>query len=1352
MISLAVFLAELLVIISKLPPVLLNSPADLCSWDAGEKPTIDLGLPPNSTVFVSGYLPTPENQWHCKTGLVSYENVHGFFWSYYAQAENVAIGVSSADLTNNRDQWAVYIWQRNNGGGNARLKICKWTATYVPSYDPHFERGACIVNIRFTMQFYHTGKQVVGLTWNGDIVTIYGLSKTYRFHLANNWSRVTVQCQTPQSCGILPVYNVTTLNITTDAYGRIATYSVCESCDGFPAHVFPVGDGGYIPIDFDFTNWFVLTNKSTIVQGRTTTIQPLRLLCLWPVPVLLATDNPIYFNLSKSEGVRCNGFRTEGVADVLRFSLNFTQSQVLNGVHNIVFNTDYSNYTFTCTNDTVIGNGRSMVPFGFLDEVYRCFVLTQTLNGTISNFVGVLPPVTREFVVSRFGAVYVNGVRMMSLPPLDSVIFNVTSSVGSDFWTVAFANDAEVLLDINATNIVGLQYCDSHVDKLKCSQLSYTLSDGFYTASSLVKTSLYRTYVALPYHATHTDVELNVTMRFTGHSITLNGQNSGVVCVNTSQFTTKLHTNADPTYHGDVTNVDCPFNFYSLNNYLAFGTICFSLQPLASSCSMSIDSVILGYHQPLGVLYISHSSGSTTTGMPRSTGGVYDSSVVYTGVCTDYTIYGVTGRGIITELNTTIIAGLYYTSVSGQLLGFKNATNGVVYAVRPCDLSSQVAVYEDNIIGVVSSEPNVTFGFNNTLQLPNFYYHSNSLDNCSEPVLTYGSIGVCSDGSITQVQVRKSEPQPATPILTGQINIPSNFSLSVQVEYLQMHMQPVSVDCSRYVCNGNSHCLRLLTQYVSACKNIEDALQLSARLESMEINSAITISDNALQLANVSNFDYFNMSALLPRKNGKSAIEDLLFNKVVTSGLGTVDQDYKKCIQDSGLADVADLACAQYYNGIMVLPGVVDEVKMGLYTASLTGAMVLGGFTAAAAIPFSLAVQSRLNYVALQTDVLQQNQKILADSFNSAMSNITLAFTEVNEALKDTSEAINTVAQALNKVQTVVNEQGQALAQLTRQLASNFQAISSSIEDIYNRLDVLAADAQVDRLISGRLSALNAFVTQTLTKYTDVRASRQLALQKINECVKSQSSRYGFCGNGTHLFSIANAAPNGIMLFHTVLVPTQYVAVSAWAGICVSGSGFVLRDVKSALFNVNDTYYITSRDMYEPRIPQSSDFVRITGCIVTYLNLSSDELSQVIPDYIDVNKTLEDFAQNMPNYSVPNLDLGVYNYTILNLTTEIDLLQNKSDQLLASTVRLQELIDNLNKTYVDLEWLNRFEQYVKWPWYVWLAIFLAIILFSFLMLYCCCATGCCGCLSCLSSSCDCGKNLQHYEVEKVHIQ
>lgn len=118
------------------------------------------------------------------------------------------------------------------------------------------------------------------------------------------------------------------------------------------------------------------------------------------------------------------------------------------------------------------------------------------------------------------------------------------------------------------------------------------------------------------------------------------------------------------------------------------------------------------------------------------------------------------------------------------------------------------------------------------------------------------------------------------------------------------------------------------------------------------------------------------------------------------------------------------------------------------------------------------------------------------------------------------------------------------------------------------------------------------------------------------------------------------------------------------------------------------------------------------------------------------------------------MNLNLYNQTVLNLTEDISKLYEKAESLHNKTIILQQLIDNLNNTYVDLEWLNRVETYIKWPWYVWLVIFLALAAFTFLMLYCCIATGCCGCLSCIFSSCaDCrGRRLQRYEVEKIHIQ
>nr|WCC61872.1 spike glycoprotein [Bat Coronavirus RfHB20] len=1370
MLSFAVYLAVLL---SSLKFVVTAGHANgkECGGDPGLLPNLNLGLPANSTVLVSGYLPEPvsSNNWICPVkplheyGVNYFSSLNGIWWSYYSGSTGVELGISASDYEQNPNQWALYMYQNNNATFNDSqgvlyFRICKYAGKYTPvGYPDKPVSKVCLIDKKVSFKFAEKENQVIGVTWSGNYVTFYGIDKSFRIYLPNKWNFVAVKCIVKETCAFFAAHKMITLNITTNGQGLIKNYSVCKECNGFPAHVFPVLPGGKIPGDFSFDNWFLLTNSSTIVNGKIVDIQPLKLLCLWPVPALVANDNKIYFNIS---GANCNGFKEENAyADVLRFSLNFTNSQVFNGIHSVTVNVVGGDLKFSCSNTSTYSAEDGVLPFGSLNSVYYCFVSGKLGNDSFEQFVGILPPIVKEIVISRYGSFYMNGVKLFEVPYVESVVFNVTSSVGSDFWTVAYAQNTEVLLEVNSTDIKDILYCDTPANKLKCQQLSFSLEDGFYPAAVVAGVDVPRTYVALPYHATHSFVNLTVHLGQGVDSAAyaqINGVNDSY-CVNTTQFSTNFQQ-LDTTNNvlAVMQNGDCPFNFDSLNNFLSFDSICFNLQPVGSSCTISIMKSWMGFKAPWRSVYVSFKRGNRITGVKTASTGIFDPSVMELDNCTDYTIYGVSGRGIIRKANSSYISGLYYTSIAGQIIGFKNATTGEVFSVTPCQLTMQAAVVNDDIVGVISSTNASSIPFSHTITTKTFYYHTNVQQNCSEPVLTYANIGVCSDGSITEVTIRKTEPEPVAPITTGNVSIPSNFTVSVQVEYLQMYNKPVSVDCSTYVCNGNPRCLKLLTQYATACRTIEESLQLSARLESVEVANMISVSEEAIQLANVSYFDTYNISALLPRGQSRgSVIEDLLFNKVITSGLGTVDEDYKACTGEGFGAALADVFCAQYYNGIMVLPGVVDEAKMGLYTASLTGAMVMGGITAAAAIPFSLAVQSRLNYVALQTDVLQENQKILASAFNSAMSNITYAFIEVKNAIKDTSVAINTVAQALGKIQNVVNDQGQALSQLTRQLASNFQAISSSIQDIYNRLNGLEADAQVDRLITGRLAALNAFVTQTLTKYTEVRASRQLAQQKINECVKSQSSRYGFCGNGTHLFSISNAAPQGIIFFHTVLLPTEYETVEAWSGVCVNSQyGLVLRNVHDALYKRNDSYYITSRDMYEPRVPQESDFVRITGCSVVYLNITHTQIGEIIPEYIDVNKTLEEFLSSYPNYTVPDLNLDLYNQTVLNLTEDISKLYEKAESLHNKTIILQQLIDNLNNTYVDLEWLNRVETYIKWPWYVWLVIFLALAAFTFLMLYCCIATGCCGCLSCIFSSCaDCrGRRLQRYEVEKIHIQ
>nr|UYW66183.1 spike glycoprotein [Tadarida brasiliensis bat alphacoronavirus] len=1388
----------------------------------------DLGLPRNSSAYVSGYLPSPGN-WSCvvaqNQGLVYGPAVkpHALFVSYYEGGEVMSFGIaSSAHFGTAVSPWSFYYWQKNNAN-QVNIRICRWlTRKHLAAPNENGGNlpkppGGCLfeLNQYINAGFSHQSGIIFGLSWSGNRVTLY-TRKGVRHILvpgAEYWDVVNMYCAHARSCAHQVVYDPITVNVTVSSSGAISSYSVCHNCKGFPEHVFAVGDNGEIPPTFDFTNWFMLTNSTSVVQGRVVSKQPLKLLCLWPVPALQSTDTIVHFNGSAADK-RCNGYSGGGTADALRFSLNFSRDDALQGAGSIQLITIAGAYVFTCQNTTSSApSGHSFIPFGDSKQTYYCFVTYPIGNDTKSQFVGVLPPTLREVVVDRFGNVYLNGYRFMNTPAVLAVNFSLTSLHASDFWTVAFAVNVDVLLDIENTYIKQVLYCNSPINLVKCQQMQFFIENGFYPYSNASEDKPPRTFVALPVHSNHmfVNVTVNVTHKSgnvwcaqcppSGWHVDFNGAAS--VCVDTRQYTLVIKSNiteqwlcsslvkncttdsSGPNCKCDWNNTNinclpqpcelmdphivssassCPFTLAALNDYLSFESVCFSTVRKPGSCALQLASVGYGQVMPFTEIYVTTTKGAKITGVPLDripADGVVDQSVVHYNVCTDYTIYGMSGRGVIVSTDLEYRSGLFYASDAGTLLGFKNVTTGRVFGVLPCQLSKQVVVVADTIVGAMTAAELDNFNFNYTTNTSMFYYHSNSIGNCTEPVLTYSSMGICADGSIGRMEIRQTVGKLASPLVSGNLSIPVNFTLSVQAEYVQVTMKPVSVDCATYVCNGNPSCLQLLTQYATACKTIEDALRLSARLESVEVNDMLTVSEDALHLATIDNFNggAYNFSSVLPKNiGGRSVIEDLLFDKVVTSGLGTVDADYKSCVEgfkDAQTFKIMTHACAQYYNGIMVVPGVADPDTMAHFTASLVGGLSFAFLTSAAAYPFGQVVQGRLNYVALQTDVLQKNQQILAASFNSAMGNITAAFGEVNNMLHQTSEAIRTVAVALDKVQTVVNQQGQALSELTKQLSVNFDAISSSIEDIYNRLDKLAADAQVDRLINGRLASLNAFVTQQLTKFTDVRASRLLAQEKVNECVKSQSRRYGFCGNGTHIFSIVNAAPDGLMFLHTVLVPTAYATVDAWAGVCAGGRAFVLREVGLTLFkNYNDTLLITSRDMFEPRLPQRADFVEIASCDVSYLNMTQDDFESLLPEYIDVNKTLSELLQNLTQNrpSLPDLPIEIFNGTFLNLTTQIKDLENRSATIEETARRLDLIIRDINGTLVDLEWLNRVETYIKWPWYIWLLIVLALIFTVALLLYCCLSTGCCGCFKCMKEMDLQGRQLKPFEFEKVHIQ
>ncbi|URD31216.1 spike protein [Myotis bat coronavirus] len=1330
-----------------------------------------------AVVVLGGYLPsTNSSSWYCGHSFETASGVHGIFLSYLNSGQGFEIGISQEPF--DPSGYQLYLHKATNGNRDAiaRLRICQFpdNKTLGSTVNDVTTGRNCLFN-RAIPAYMQDGKHiVVGITWDNDRVTVFA-DKIYHFYLKNDWSRVVTRCYNSNSCAMQYVYTPTyyMLNVTSAGEDGIY-YEPCKSdCSGYAANVFATESNGHIPDGFSFNNWFLLSNDSTLLHGKVVSNQPLLVNCLWAIPKIYGLGQLFSFNQTV-DGV-CNGATAERPPEALRFNINDTSVILAEG--SIVLHTALgTNFSFVCSNSSEPRSATFAIPLGATEVPYYCFLKVDTLNSTAYKFLAVLPPTVKEIVITKYGDVYVNGFGYLHLGLLDAVTINFTGHGTDDdvsgFWTIASTNFVDALIEVQGTSIQRILYCDDPVSQLKCSQVAFDLDDGFYpiSSSNLLSQEQPISFVTLPSFNDHSFVNITVSAIFGDSSganlvasgTTINGLNS--ICVDTRQFTVRLFYNVTNSY-GYVSksqDSNCPFTLQSVNDYLSFSKFCVSTNILAGACTIDIfGNPDYGSSAKMASLYFQFTNGELITGTPQPLEGVKDVSFLTLDVCTKYTIYGFKGEGIITLTNSSFLAGIYYTSDSGQLLAFKNVTSGDVYSVTPCSFSEQAAYVNGDIVGVISSLSNSTF--NNTRELPGFFYHSNDGSNCTEPVLVYSNIGVCKSGSIGYVPPQEGQVKIA-PMVTGNISIPTNFSMSIRTEYLQLYNTPVSVDCATYVCNGNSRCKQLLTQYTSACKTIESALQLSARLESVEVNSMLTISEEALQLATISSFngDGYNFTNVLGASvNQRSFIEDLLFDKVVTNGLGTVDEDYKRC--SNGLS-VADLVCAQYYSGVMVLPGVVDAEKLHMYSASLMGGMALGGITAAAALPFSYAVQARLNYLALQTDVLQRNQQLLAESFNSAIGNITSAFESVNEAISQTSQGLNTVAHALTKVQEVVNSQGAALSQLTLQLQHNFQAISSSIDDIYSRLDSLSADVQVDRLITGRLSALNAFVAQTLTKYTEVQASRKLAQQKVNECVKSQSQRYGFCGgDGEHIFSLVQAAPQGLLFLHTVLVPGDFVNVLAIAGLCVNGEmaltlrepGLVLFTHELQTYSVAE-YFVSSRRMFEPRKPTVSDFVQIESCVVTYVNLTSDQLPDVIPDYIDVNKTLDEILASLPNRTDPSLPLDVFNATYLNLTGEIADLEQRSESLRNTTEELRRLINNINNTLVDLEWLNRVETYIKWPWWVWLIIVIVLIFVVSLLVFCCISTGCCGCCGCFGacfSGCCRGPRLQPYEaIEKVHVQ
>nr|QLI34491.1 Spike glycoprotein [Infectious bronchitis virus] len=795
----------------------------------------------------------------------------------------------------------------------------------------------------------------------------------------------------------------------------------------------------------------------------------------------------------------------------------------------------------------------------------------------------------------------------------------------------------------------------------------------------------------------------------------------------------------------------CNFRPETINNGLWFNSLSVSIAygPIQGGCKQSVFSgkatccYAYSYRGPTAckgvysgeltqnfecglLVFVTKSDGSriqTATTPPIITQHNYNNITLNS--CVDYNIYGRTGQGLITNITDSAASYNYLADGGLAILDSSGAVDIFVvqgayglnyYKVNPCeDVNQQFVVSGGKLVGILTSR-NET----GSQAIENQFYIkltngsrrsrrsvSENVTNC--PYVSYGKFCIKPDGSISTI-VPKELEQFLAPLLnvTENVLIPNSFNLTVTDEYIQTRMDKVQINCMQYVCGNSLECRNLFQQYGPVCDNILSIVNSVGQKEDMELlyfySSTKPAGFNTPVLSNVSTGD-FNISLLLtPPSNpsGRSFIEDLLFTSVESVGLPT-DDAYKKCTAGP-LGFLKDLACAREYNGLLVLPPIITAEMQILYTSSLVASMALGGITAAGAIPFATQLQARINHLGITQSLLLKNQEKIAASFNKAIGHM-------QEGFKSTSLA-------LQQIQDVVNKQSAILTETMQSLNKNFGAISSVIQDIYQQLDAIQADAQVDRLITGRLSSLSVLASAKQAEYLKVSQQRELATQKINECVKSQSTRYSFCGNGRHVLTIPQNAPNGIVFIHFTYTPESFVNVTAIVGFCVNPANasqyaIVPANGRGIFIQVNGTYYITARDMYMPRSITAGDIVTLTSCQANYVNVNKTVITTFVDeDDFDFNDELSKWW-NETKHEFPDFDQFNYTIPVLNITYDID--------------KIEEVIKGLNDSLIDLETLSILKTYIKWPWYVWLAIAFATIIFILILGWVFFMTGCCGC-------------------------
>nr|AGC01542.1 spike protein [Infectious bronchitis virus] len=726
------------------------------------------------------------------------------------------------------------------------------------------------------------------------------------------------------------------------------------------------------------------------------------------------------------------------------------------------------------------------------------------------------------------------------------------------------------------------------------------------------------------------------------------------------------------------------------------------------------------------LVFIKHSPGSrifTSETVPTVTANFVNNVVLDR--CVDYNIYGRVGQGFISSITDSVKDSNYLDSSGLAILGQSGAVDTFMikgqlgpnyYKVNPCkDVNQQYVVSGGNIVGLLTS-----INSSGSQLLEDQYYvrltntsHrrkrsvNQTVTHC--PYVSYGKFCIKPDGDLSVI-VPEGVVSYSAPLLnvTTNVRIPISFNLTVTDEYIQTQMIKVQINCAQYVCGNSFECKKLFIQYGPVCDNILNIVNSLAQQDNMEMLSFYAstkpIGFDSPVLDNFTTGD-FNLSSLFrpsSKPTRRSSVEDLLFTKVESLGLPG-DTAYQKCTAGP-LGFFKDLVCAQHYNGLLVLPPIITAEMQTMYTASLIASMAFGGITSAGAIPFATQIQARINHLGITQTVLQKNQEQIAKSFNRAM-------THMQDGFRATSSA-------LREIQDVVNKHSEVINQAMSSLNKNFGAITSVIQDIYSRLDTIEANAQVDRLISGRLSSLSVLAAAKQAEYAKVSQQRELAKQKINECVKSQSDRYGFCGAGRHVITIPQSAPNEIVLLHFTYTPDTFKNVTAVVGFCVrpeNGTEYALVPVsgRGIFISENGMYFITSRDVYMPRAITGGDVVRLTSCQTNYETVNKTVVTTFVEnDDFDFTDELSKWW-NGTKYELPDFDQINYTVPVLNLTYDI--------------AKIEEVIKGLNDSLIDLETLSILKTYIKWPWYVWLAIAFLTIIFILILGWVFFMTGCCGC-------------------------